>query len=46
MCVYGSPTDPFFTPTLKFFMALLVEFCLETLFLNSNIVFRSKESLF
>ena len=46
MCVYGTPTNPTFLPTLNFYMALLVENYLNTLFLPSNIVFMSKGSLF
>ena len=39
MCVYGPPTDPNFWPDPKFFMALLVEYYLNALFLPSNVVF-------
>ena len=40
MCVYGPPTYPnFLAPTLNFFMSLLIENYLNTLFLPTNLVF-------
>ena len=40
MCVLRSADRPkFLAPTLNFFMALLVENYLNTLFLPSNVVF-------
>ena len=47
MCVYGPPTVPnFLAPTLNFFMALLVENYLNTLFLPSNVVFCLRDNHF
>ena len=39
MCVYGPPTDPNFWPDPKFFISLLIENYLNTLFLPTNVVF-------